>query len=72
MLNNIQEPDGDNMILHGIYENGNIKIKGENLPQIKAEVEIVIKDKPWQKKIKKVRATGEPVSETIIKARYEE
>lgn len=60
------------MILHGIYENGNIKVKGKNLPMIKTEVEIIIKDKPWQKKIKKVKIKGEPVSETIVKARYEE
>ena len=60
------------MILHGIYDNGNIKINGKNLPKIKAEVEIIIKDKPWQKKIRKVKVTGEPLSETIVKARYEE
>jgi len=60
------------MILHGVYEKGNIKIKGKNLPMIKTEVEIIIKDKPWQKKIKKVKIKGESVSETIVKARYEE
>lgn len=60
------------IILHGVYENGNIKVKGKNLPMIKTEVEIIIKDKPWQKKIKKVKIKGEPVSETIVKARYEE
>lgn len=60
------------MILHGVYENGNIKVKGKNLPMIKTEVEIIIKDKPWQKKIKKAKIIGEPVSETIVKARYDE
>ena len=60
------------MILHGVYENGNIKVKGKNLPMIKTEVEIIIKDKPWQKKIKKAKIKGEPLSETIVKARYDE
>jgi len=60
------------MILRGIYENGNVKVKGKNLPMIKTEVEIIIKDKPWQKKIKKVKVKGEPLSDTIVKARYEE
>lgn len=60
------------MILHGVYDNGNIVIKGKNLPMIKTEVEIIIKDKPWQKKIKRVKIKGEPVSETIVKGRYEE
>jgi hypothetical protein len=60
------------MILRGTYENGNVKVKGKNLPMIKTEVEIIIKDKPWQKQIKKVKVKGEPLSDTIVKARYEE
>ncbi|HBJ74583.1 hypothetical protein KN63_08380 [Smithella sp. F21] len=60
------------MILHGIYENGVIKIKDKKLPMIRAEVDIIVKDKPWQRRIKKVKIKGEPVSETIIRARYEE
>ncbi len=30
------------MVLHGIYENGKIKIKEKKLPKIRAEVEIKI------------------------------
>ena len=60
------------MILHGIYENGVIKIKDKNFPMIKTEVDIIMKDKPWQRRLKKVKIKGEPVSETIVKARYEE
>lgn len=60
------------MILHGVYENGVVKIKGKKLPMIKAEVDIIVKDKPWQRRTKKVKIKGEPVSETIVKARYEE
>ncbi len=60
------------MILHGTYDNGVIKIKDKNLPRVKAEVEIILKDKPWQRSLKKVKVKGESVSETIVKARYEE
>ena len=59
-------------ILHGIYENGVIKIKDKKFPMIKTEVDIIMKDKPWQRRLKKVKIKGEPVSETIVKARYEE
>ena len=59
-------------ILQGIYENGVIKIKDKKLPMIKVEVDIIMKDKPWQRRIKKVKIKGEPVSETIVRARYEE
>ena len=59
------------MILHGIYENGVIKIKDKKFPMIKTEVDIIMKDKPWQRRLKKVKIKGEPVSETIIRARYE-
>jgi len=58
-------------ILHGIYENGVIKIKDKKFPMIKTEVDIIMKDKPWQRRLKKVKIKGEPVSETIIRARYE-
>ncbi len=60
------------MILHGIYENGVIKIQDKKLPMIRAEVDIIVKDKPWQRRIKKTKIKGEPVSETIVRARYEE
>jgi hypothetical protein len=59
-------------ILHGIYENGVIKIKDKKLPMITTEVDIIMKDKPWQRRLKKVKIKGEPVSETIVRARYEE
>ncbi len=31
-----------------------------------------MRDKPWQRRIKKVKIKGDPVSETIVRARYEE
>jgi len=48
-----------------------LKYKDKKLPRIKVEGANIMKDKPWQKRIKKVKIKGEPVSETIIRARYE-
>ena len=60
------------MILHGIYNNGQITILDKNLPKIKTEVEIKIKNKPWQRKVKRIKVKGKPVSDTIIEERYNE
>jgi hypothetical protein len=49
-----------------------LKYKDKKLPLIKVEGDNIMKDKPWQRRLKKVKIKGEPVSETIIRARYEE
>lgn len=59
------------MILQGTYNNGIITVKGKKLPKLQVEVEIVIKDKPWQKSTSKVKIKGKPLSATIVEARYE-
>jgi hypothetical protein len=59
------------MILHGIYKDGQITLKEKKPPLITAEVEIILKEKPWQRKHKKIKVKGELLSETIIKSRYE-
>ena len=60
------------MILHRIYNNGKIKILDKNLPKLKIEVEIRIKNKPWQRKIRRIKLVkGEPISATI-EERYSE
>ena len=60
------------LILHGIYDNGKIEILDKDLPMIKGDVEIKIKQKSWKRKIEPVEVKGEPVSTTIVNARYEE
>jgi hypothetical protein len=59
------------MILQGTYNNGVITLKGTKLPRVKAEVEVVIKDKPWQKRLDKIKIKGKSLSRTLIDARYE-
>ncbi len=38
------------IVLHGIYDRETITITDSNLPDIKAEVEILIRKKSWQRK----------------------
>ena len=37
------------IILHGIYDNGKVEITDKNLPNIRAEIEIILKEKSWQR-----------------------
>ncbi|MDX1959147.1 MAG: hypothetical protein SFU98_11280 [Leptospiraceae bacterium] len=60
------------IVLHGIYENGKVTITDKDLPDIKAEVEIIIRKKSWQRKVVRVKTTGKHLaSETIVKMRSE-
>lgn len=59
------------MILHGIYENGIIKIIEKNIPKIITEVEIIINN-PLSKPIKRIKPKKNSVSSAIIEERYEQ
>lgn len=60
------------IVLHGIYENGKVTITDKNIPDIKAEVEIIIRKKSWQRKVARVKLTGNAqASETVVKLRNE-
>lgn len=60
------------MILHGIYDNGNIRILDKDLPKIKTEVEIIIKDNPFHRDIKKVTIKNNILaSDLIVRERNE-
>ena len=38
------------IVLHGLYDNGKVTITDKDLPDIKAEVEIIIRKKSWTRK----------------------
>ncbi|MBK6606546.1 MAG: hypothetical protein IPH52_27565 [Leptospiraceae bacterium] len=60
------------IVLHGLYDNGKVTITDKDLPDIKAEVEIIIRKKSWQRKVVRVKMTGKNLaSETIVKMRSE-
>lgn len=60
------------IVLHGLYDNGKVTITDKDLPDIKAEVEIIIRKKSWQRKVVRVKMTGKNLaSETIVKMRNE-
>lgn len=60
------------IVLHGIYENGKVTITDKDIPDIKAEVEIIIRKKSWQRKVKRVKMTGKTLaSKTVVKMRNE-
>ena len=37
------------IILHGIYDNGKVEITDKNLRNVRAEIEIILKEKSWQR-----------------------
>ncbi len=39
------------IVLHGLYDNGKVTITDKDLPDIKAEVEIIIRKKSWTRKL---------------------
>ena len=60
------------IVLHGLYDNGKVTITDKDLPDIKAEVEIIIRKKSWQRKVVRVKMKGKDLaSETIVKMRSE-
>ncbi|MCB1193470.1 MAG: hypothetical protein KDK90_23725 [Leptospiraceae bacterium] len=60
------------IVLHGIYDNGTITITDSHLPDIKAEVEIIIRKKSWQRKGRRVQLkTKVLASEILVKMREE-
>jgi hypothetical protein len=60
------------IVLHGFYDNGKVTITDENLPDIKTDVEIIIRKKSWQRNSRRVKLTSKILSsDTIIKMRNE-
>jgi hypothetical protein len=61
------------IILHGIYDNGKVEITDRNLPNIRAEIEIIIKKKSWQRKISRIRLQKPIlVSDMLVSMRSED
>ena len=60
------------IVLHGFYENGKVTITDKNLPDIKSDVEIIIRKKSWQRNSRRVKFTNKILaSDTIIQMRNE-
>jgi hypothetical protein len=60
------------IVLHGIYDKGIITITDPHLPDIKAEVEIILRKKSWQRKGRRVKLnTNVLASEILVKIREE-
>lgn len=69
VLNNVRS---NMIVLHGFYENGKVTITDKNLPDMKTEVEIIIRKKSWQRNVRRVKLTNKVLaSDTIIKMRNE-
>jgi hypothetical protein len=60
------------IVMHGIYENGVVTITDKDIPNIKAEVEIIIQNKPWQRKVNRVKLqTTDLASDILVQMRDE-
>ncbi len=60
------------IVLHGIYDHGKIEITEKELPNMKAEIEIIIRKKTYQRKNRRIKLL-KPItaSETLIQMRSE-
>ncbi|HMV43264.1 MAG TPA: hypothetical protein PK079_21655 [Leptospiraceae bacterium] len=60
------------IILHGFYDNGKVTITDKNIPDMKADVEIIIRKKSWQRNVRRVKLSNKnSASETILQMRNE-
>lgn len=58
------------IILHGIYDNGQVKITDKNPPAGKATVEIQLSVKSWKREVKRVKLKTGSITEIIDEERY--
>ena len=54
------------IILHGIYDNGKVEITDKNLPNIRAEIEIILKEKSWQRDNSRIKLQKQVFASKII------
>ena len=54
------------IILHGIYDNGKVEITDKNLPNIRAEIEIILKEKSWQRDNSRIKLQKQVLASDII------
>ena len=60
------------IILHGIYDNGKVEITDIDLPNVRAEIEIILKEKSWQRDNSKIKLQKQVLaSEVIVNLRSE-
>ena len=54
------------IILHGIYDNGKIEITDKGLPNVRAEIEIILKEKSWQRDNSKIKLQKQVLASDVI------
>ncbi|NBU98784.1 MAG: hypothetical protein EBS19_11345 [Spirochaetia bacterium] len=54
------------IILHGIYDNGKVEITDKNLPNVRAEIEIILKEKSWQRDNSRIKLQKQVLASDII------
>ncbi len=54
------------IILHGIYDNGKVEITDKDLPNVRAEIEIILKEKSWQRDNSKIKLQKQVLASDVI------
>jgi hypothetical protein len=54
------------IILHGIYDNRKVEITDKNLPNVRAEIEIILKEKSWQRDNSRIKLQKQVLASDII------
>ena len=54
------------IILHGIYDNGKIEITDKGLPNVRAEIEIILKEKSWQRENSRIKLQKQDLASDVI------
>ena len=54
------------IILHGIYDNGKVEITDKDLPNVRGEIEIILKEKSWQRDNSKIKLQKQVLASDVI------